>query len=100
MSIAPCQCSLLVSPPVAAAVDCGPLRDIAGGHVFFVSTLLSAVANYSCKPGYTLIGTPHRICQANSQWSGEEPSCAGYLTIIVADNYSLMPLGQTERPTS
>ena len=57
-------------------IDCGPLPDIANGRVVIApDTRLSSTATYSCNPGFNLVGAATRRCQANGEWSGQEPSC-------------------------
>ena len=40
------------------------------------------VANYSCRPGYGIVGDAQRTCQANSSWSGSPPFCTSEHTCI------------------
>lgn len=56
-------------------VECPPLKNLTNGHVMFTSVGAGAVATYSCNNDFDLTGNTVRICQANRQWSGYEPSC-------------------------
>jgi len=56
-------------------VDCGDPGQPANGSVNFISTREDGVANYTCDEGFILIGVTQRICQANSSWSGDVPTC-------------------------
>ena len=56
-------------------VDCGDLSSPAYGNVTLNFTLYQSLAVYRCSYGYNLIGNSSRYCQANGQWSGEEPIC-------------------------
>uniref|UniRef100_A0A1X7VM60 Sushi domain-containing protein n=1 Tax=Amphimedon queenslandica TaxID=400682 RepID=A0A1X7VM60_AMPQE len=58
-------------------IDCGDLPDIANGEVSIApDTMLGSNATYSCDDGYTLQGSSMRMCQANGEWSGSQPTCA------------------------
>ena len=57
------------------AVDCGPLDPPMDGSVTLTGTVFGSVATYSCNDGFGLEGEETRECQANSQWSGEAPTC-------------------------
>ncbi len=35
------------------------------------------VAFFACDTGHSLAGSSARICQANENWSGSQPSCIG-----------------------
>ena len=35
----------------------------------------NTTVEYSCNPGYTLVGTTKRLCQANQTWTGSLPQC-------------------------
>ena len=59
----------------SAAIECPELRDIANGAVTVISRTVGSRAVYSCVSGYTLEGDRFRECQADGQWSGEEPVC-------------------------
>ncbi|XP_035694888.1 P-selectin-like [Branchiostoma floridae] len=54
------------SCPQLSAPDNGGVS----GGVLFADT-----ANFTCDPGYELVGSASRLCQANQQWSGTQPSC-------------------------
>ena len=34
------------------------------------------IVNYTCKPGYMLVGASMRVCTGDTTWSGESPTCA------------------------
>ena len=58
------------------AVDCNePDPSDPNGSVEFTTTTFRSEARYSCNSGFTLIGTPVAVCQANGQWSSEAPDC-------------------------
>ena len=44
---------------------------------------IGVVAQYSCEPGYSLMGPSNRTCMDDDQadtdgvWSGEDPTCIG-----------------------
>ena len=40
------------------------------------STYLSE-AQYDCIEGFAIVGPMVRVCQADGQWSGDEPHCEG-----------------------
>jgi len=58
-------------------VDCGSLNNITSAQVTTDNTTFGSQANYSCSEGYLLNGTSTRVCQADGQWSGNEPTCEG-----------------------
>ena len=49
------------------------------GTVKVDASTFGSQANYSCSEGYILNGTTTltRVCQADGQWSGSEPTCEG-----------------------
>ncbi|XP_064386252.1 CUB and sushi domain-containing protein 2-like isoform X2 [Halichondria panicea] len=61
--------------PTCTVVSCGSLDDPINGRVTTTGTTLSNTATYTCNPGYTLSVDQTRVCQANGDWSGSEPSC-------------------------
>ena len=61
---------------ISIGINCGPLPDIANGKVAIApDTRLGSTATYSCNAGFNLVGAATRQCQANGEWSGQEPSC-------------------------
>jgi hypothetical protein len=69
---------------IIVAVDCGELRDPAGGSVTTVGTRFESTAEYTCNVGFILIGNLRRTCQAKGQWSGSEPACtSGYKSLAI-----------------
>ena len=56
-------------------VDCGSLDDPENGTVSVPDTTYNSSANYSCDPGYGLIGDAMRTCLGTGSWSGSEPTC-------------------------
>ncbi|CAH1263510.1 CSMD3 [Branchiostoma lanceolatum] len=61
----PPQCTLKTCPPLTAPTH----GSVAGGNNY------GDVANYTCDPGYDLVGAPSQTCQDNQHWSGTAPSC-------------------------
>lgn len=62
--------------PTCIRVDCGSLPDIPNGQVKFIpDTKFGSRAVYSCDSGHILVGNSKRTCQANGEWSGQEPVC-------------------------
>jgi hypothetical protein len=41
--------------------------------------VLNSACGIRCEVGYTLVGSSIRLCQKNASWSGDKPSCQGYL---------------------
>ena len=60
---------------VSAVVDCGSLVDPNNGQVNFSNTTFESTANYTCDLGYSLNGNWTRTCEANGEWSEDQPSC-------------------------
>jgi len=58
------------------------LTDPANGQVSDPQTTFGSDATYDCVPGYTVIGNSVRTCQADGDWSGEEPVCESKLAQI------------------
>ena len=58
------------------AVDCEALPIPTNGQVSLNATVLGSMANYSCDPGYSLVGTPTRVCQEDGTWFGSA-TCQG-----------------------
>ncbi|XP_066283044.1 sushi, von Willebrand factor type A, EGF and pentraxin domain-containing protein 1-like [Branchiostoma lanceolatum] len=61
----PPQCTLKTCPPLTAPTH----GSVVGGNNY------GDVANYTCDPGYDLVGVPSQTCQDNQHWSGTAPSC-------------------------
>jgi len=66
---------LVRSAPVDDHVDCGSLTAPTNGYVSVASTVFQAVATYTCRADYVMVGEPVRTCLARGEWSGEPPIC-------------------------
>ena len=62
-------------------VDCGPESPPTNGTVSFDVTVFGSFLDYSCDPGYSLVGDNPRTCLENGDWSGTEPSCDGEIQL-------------------
>lgn len=60
---------------LSSVIDCGHLDDPENGTVSVSDTTYTSVANYSCDPGFGLIGDAMRTCSGTGNWSGSEPTC-------------------------
>ena len=69
---------LALSPPhiYFTAANCS-LLSIENGNVIHTNTTLGGVATYTCDTGFLLIGDNNRTCQADSTWTGTDPTCEG-----------------------
>ncbi|EOB01788.1 Fibulin-7, partial [Anas platyrhynchos] len=63
--------------PAAPAVSCPALQAPAGGRKFGTKYLVEHEVHFACNPGFELLGSSTRTCQANGSWSGQEPRCTG-----------------------
>ncbi len=67
--------------PFHLGIDCGepetPEYGQANSTVPANGINLGSIVTYSCFTGYTLKGDSHRVCMANSMWSGALPTCEG-----------------------
>ena len=69
----------------STVVECGPLNIPENGKVDVKETFLGSMANYTCDPGYTLMGDAMRTCLRDGTWSGNEPICTGeYSSLLYA----------------
>nr|XP_027308991.2 fibulin-7 isoform X2 [Anas platyrhynchos] len=62
-------------PAAAPAVSCPALQAPAGGRKFGTKYLVEHEVHFACNPGFELLGSSTRTCQANGSWSGQEPRC-------------------------
>ena len=66
-----------LNPPRCKYIDCGKVKDIDGGKVYFVnsSTHLGSQVQFRCNNHFKLSGEQSITCQEDGKWSGESPSC-------------------------
>ena len=58
-----------------AVVNCGRIGVPENGEITLSETTFGSVAVYACDEGFDLVGELFRTCQANAEWTGEEPVC-------------------------
>ena len=56
--------------------NCGVPETVTNGVRMMENTTYGSSVSYFCNPGYMLVGSRKRVCQANGQWSGQATSCA------------------------
>ncbi|XP_060580368.1 sushi, von Willebrand factor type A, EGF and pentraxin domain-containing protein 1-like [Ruditapes philippinarum] len=62
--------------PTCTYIDCGNLTSPENGMVDLPGgTGYRQPANFSCYPGYTLVGQAELLCNEGSKWSGIAPTC-------------------------
>ena len=66
-----------LNPPRCKYIDCGKVKDIDGGKVYFVngSTHLGSLVQFRCNNHFKLAGEQSITCQEDGKWSGVSPSC-------------------------
>ena len=70
-----CDILTVVQCILSSDTDCGYLDAPENGTVSVSGTTYNSVANYSCDPGFGLIGDAMRTCLGTGNWSGSEPTC-------------------------
>uniref|UniRef100_A0A493U314 Fibulin 7 n=1 Tax=Anas platyrhynchos platyrhynchos TaxID=8840 RepID=A0A493U314_ANAPP len=73
--------TLSKAAPEPAAVSCPALQAPAGGRKFGTKYLVEHEVHFACNPGFELLGSSTRTCQANGSWSGQEPRCTGTISM-------------------
>ncbi|XP_009474465.1 PREDICTED: LOW QUALITY PROTEIN: fibulin-7 [Nipponia nippon] len=68
--------SLAKATPEPPAASCPALQAPADGRKFGSKYLVDHEVHFTCDPGFQLLGSSTRTCQANGSWTGQEPRCA------------------------
>ena len=55
--------------------QCDLLLDPVNGEVHQTGRYLGDRAIYTCGHGWEIVGAEERVCQANGEWSNQEPYC-------------------------
>lgn len=55
--------------------ECPELMEIDHGIRALSGKLFGERANYTCDPGYFVVGLAERVCRADGRWTGVTPSC-------------------------
>lgn len=63
------------SAPVCISIQCELLSPPENGFVHFMESTFGSSVQYTCKPGYRLVGSDTRHCMSNRQWSDATPTC-------------------------
>ena len=72
--------------------DCFSLADPVNGKVVMSEgTRYGARANYSCNPGYHLLGTNNRTCTSDGIWSPNKPFCVLMGKIGLTNKHLIRP---------
>ena len=58
-----------------SVIDCGDLEPPDNGDVDLSGTGLGSLANYSCDPLHSLVGSETRTCMENGEWMPGAPVC-------------------------
>ncbi|XP_056156472.1 LOW QUALITY PROTEIN: sushi, von Willebrand factor type A, EGF and pentraxin domain-containing protein 1 [Lampris incognitus] len=67
--------------PTCIPVSCSSPPQLWNGHVQSKSRFIfNSRVLYACNAGYRLVGRPERVCQANRQWSNNDPPSCVLLT--------------------
>jgi CUB/sushi domain-containing protein len=72
--------------PTCKIVDCLSLPKLINGVISYTTTTFNSTATYECNEGLILIGPSHRICQENTQWSGDQSLCVLDCGLLQADS--------------
>ncbi|XP_061175426.1 uncharacterized protein LOC133184388 [Saccostrea echinata] len=61
--------------PTCSSASCPTPAVINNGQRSSSDTQYAAVVNYTCDPGYQIMGAPILFCQSTGQWTASEPQC-------------------------
>eukprot|EP00117_Sycon_ciliatum_P036248 scpid11835/ scgid3889/ Sushi, von Willebrand factor type A, EGF and pentraxin domain-containing protein 1 len=61
--------------PTCIVVSCGDPGTPANGNLIGFDFDYSDSVGYTCSPGYQMVGSALRVCQADGTWSGQTPLC-------------------------
>uniref|UniRef100_A0A8C8AQF1 Sushi, von Willebrand factor type A, EGF and pentraxin domain-containing protein 1 n=1 Tax=Otus sunia TaxID=257818 RepID=A0A8C8AQF1_9STRI len=61
--------------PACVSIECTLLSPPENGFLHFSENTLGSIVQYSCKPGFILIGSDTRLCLPSRQWSNTAPYC-------------------------
>ena len=70
-----CIEELQLGVPSPLASDCGSLIPPLNGMIETSGTKFGDFAEYSCIPGFSLVGERTRTCGHSGVWSGVDPVC-------------------------
>ncbi|CAB3226423.1 unnamed protein product [Arctia plantaginis] len=64
-------------PPVCKRIDCGFPAEIPHGSYELINASVSYLSHvqYSCKPGYEMVGRSRLVCDIDERWNGPPPRC-------------------------
>ncbi|KAJ0183987.1 hypothetical protein K1T71_000410 [Dendrolimus kikuchii] len=64
-------------PPVCKRIDCGYPAEIPNGVYELINGSASYLSHvqYSCKPGYEMVGRSRLVCDIDERWNGPPPRC-------------------------
>ena len=84
-----CMCHMYTNHSLSicfltTVVNCETLSNPANGLVVLTGVSVGSTADYTCNPGYELVGVAQRMCEMNREWSGEAPTCESmYMYICI-----------------
>ncbi|KAJ7408534.1 hypothetical protein BTVI_59212 [Pitangus sulphuratus] len=61
--------------PACVSIECTLLSPPENGFLHVTENTLGSAVQYSCRPGFTLIGSDTRLCLPSRQWSNTAPYC-------------------------
>ncbi|XP_053624020.1 CUB and sushi domain-containing protein 3 isoform X2 [Plodia interpunctella] len=64
-------------PPVCKRIECGFPAEIAHGSYALLNGSVSYLSHvqYSCEPGYEMVGRARLVCDIDERWNGPPPRC-------------------------
>lgn len=61
--------------PACISIECTLLSPPENGFLHFTENTLGSAVQYTCKPGFMLVGSDTRLCLPSRQWSSTAPYC-------------------------
>uniref|UniRef100_A0A8C8SUF0 Fibulin 7 n=1 Tax=Pelusios castaneus TaxID=367368 RepID=A0A8C8SUF0_9SAUR len=66
--------------PDPQSVSCPALDAPKDGRRFGTKYFVDHEVHFTCEPGFQLLGSSTRVCQANGSWTGDAPQCKVFST--------------------